>query len=96
MVEVSKQEIEKLAKISSIALSESEVGEFQSDLTEILNDISQLKNVDVAGVEPTYQVINLTNVWREDEVQESPVAREELLALAPESKDGAIKVPKVL
>lgn len=96
MVEVSKQEIEKLAKISSIALGESEVSKFQGDLTNILNYVGQLKKVDVAGVEPTYQVVNLTNVWREDEVTESPVTREELLALAPENKGGAIKVPKVL
>lgn len=96
MVEVSKKEIKKLSKISGIALSDTEVDEYQSELTKVINSVSQLGEVDVTGVEPTYQVINLTNIWRQDEVQERPVAREELLALAPDSKDGGIKVPKVL
>lgn len=96
MVEVSKEEIIKLAKISGIALSSKEVDELKEDITKILDYVNQLNELDVENVEPTYQVTDLKNVWREDEVETNSTSREDLLNLAPESKDNAVKVPKVL
>jgi aspartyl-tRNA(Asn)/glutamyl-tRNA(Gln) amidotransferase subunit C len=58
--------------------------------------VAQLGELDTAGVEPTYQVTGLENVWRDDTVQTSDVTRDQLLALAPDSSDGQVKVPKVL
>ena len=51
--------------------------------------------LDTSGVEPTYQVTGLENVWREDEVQ-SGISRDELLELAPEKQNNQVKVPQVL
>ena len=58
--------------------------------------ISQLDEIDVSNIEPTYQVFEMENVWREDEILEQEATREELLALTKEQKDNQIKVPKVL
>ena len=96
MVEVSKEEIIKLAKMSGIQLENDEVSELQQDIIKILDYVNQLNELDVENVQPTYQVTDLKNVWREDIVQESPAPREDLLNLAPENKDNSVKVPKVL
>ena len=50
----------------------------------------------MSGVEPTYQVFEMENAWRNDEIVEQEASREDLLALTKESKDNQIKVPKVL
>ena len=57
--------------------------------------IEQLGELDTSGVEPTYQVTGLENVWREDEVKPG-ISRDELLELAPEKQNNQVKVPQVL
>ena len=52
--------------------------------------------MDVSNVEPTYQVFEMENVWRDDEILEQEASREDLLALSKETKDNQVKVPKVL
>jgi aspartyl-tRNA(Asn)/glutamyl-tRNA(Gln) amidotransferase subunit C len=61
-----------------------------------LGYVAQLNELDTENVTPTYQVTDLQNVWREDEVMRSDVTREQLLALTHESRDNQVKVPKVL
>ena len=96
MVEVSKEEVIRLADMSGVALEDQEASELREDLAKILEYVEQLDELDVDGVEPTYQVTDLENVWREDVVADSPANREALLNLAPENRDNSIKVPKVL
>ena len=95
-MEVESATIEHLADLSNFSISEKEANSLKKDLSGILNYISQLEEVDVEGVEPTYQVFEMENVWRDDEIIEQGVSREELLALSKEQKDNQIKVPKVL
>lgn len=85
-----------LAQLSSLQLSDDEVADLQQDIAGILSYVEQLGELDTADVQPTYQVTDLENVWREDEVVEDEVTREQLLALAPESANNQVKVPKVL
>jgi aspartyl/glutamyl-tRNA(asn/gln) amidotransferase, C subunit len=67
----------------------------RQDVEKIVEYINQLGELDTSGVEPTYQVTGLENVWREDEVQ-SGISRDELLELAPEKQNNQVKVPQVL
>lgn len=67
-----------------------------SDIRGIVDYISQLDELDTSNVEPTYQVFEMENVWREDEILPQEADREALLGLAKEVKDNQIKVPKVL
>lgn len=85
-----------LAQLSSLQLSDEEVSALQQDIGGILNYVQQLSELNTEGVEPTYQVTDLKNVWREDEIVEDDVTRQQLLALAPESLNNQVKVPKVL
>ena len=85
-----------LAQLSSLQLSDSEVENLRTDLENIINYIKQLNEVDTSGVEPTYQVTGLENVWRGDEVDAGSVTPEQLLDLAAEQSGHCVKVPKVL
>lgn len=93
---VSQDDVLRLAQLSSLQLSDDEIAALQTDLGNILGYIEQLGELDTTGVEPTYQVTDLENVWRDDVVQTAAADREALLALAPAQQDNQIKVPKVL
>ena len=77
-------------------MSGLEVKSIRADIEGIINYIGQLDELDTDGVEPTYQVTGLQNVWRDDEIIDSNVSRRQLLALAAEQSDNCVKVPKVL
>ena len=95
MTTISTSDIQHLASLSSLALADDEVDGLRQDLENIIGYIEQLGKLDTAGVEPTYQVTGLENVWREDEVKPG-ISRDELLELAPEKQNNQVKVPQVL
>ena len=95
MTTITINDVQRLASLSSLHLSDSEVQALQGDLERISKYIEQLGELDTRGVEPTYQVTGLENVWRDDEVV-SDVGRDALLALAPDQQNKQVKVPKVL
>lgn len=96
MSTITTNDVRHLAQLSNLQLSDDEITSLQTDLANILDYIDQLNEIDTSGVEPTYQVTGLENVWRDDVVDTSAVTREDLLALAPEQTDNSIKVPQVL
>jgi aspartyl-tRNA(Asn)/glutamyl-tRNA(Gln) amidotransferase subunit C len=96
MTQISRDDVQHLAQLSSLALSDTEIDALQTDLGAILGYVAQLGELDTTGVEPTYQVTDLENVWRTDEVDDYGINRDALIALAPDARDGQIKVPKVL
>ena len=95
-MEIKREDILHLAELSNFSLSEAEISSLSKDLQGIIKYISQLDELDVDNIEPTYQVFEMENIWREDEIIEQDATREDLLALSKESKDHQIKVPKVL
>lgn len=96
MTQISRDDVLHLAQLSSLQLHDEEVDNLQTDLAAILAYIEQLGELDTTGIEPTYQISGLENVWRDDTVIEDGITREELLQLSPESIANQIKVPKVL
>lgn len=95
-MEIKREDIIHLGELSDFELSEKEMENLSKDLSGIIKYISQLDELDTDGVEPTYQVFEMENVWRDDEILEQDASREQLLALTKEEKDNQIKVPKVL
>ncbi len=95
MTTISTSDIQHLASLSSLALADDEVDGLRQDLENIIGYIEQLGELDTSGVEPTYQVTGLENVWREDEVQPG-IPAEKLLEMAPEKQNNQVKVPQVL
>jgi aspartyl-tRNA(Asn)/glutamyl-tRNA(Gln) amidotransferase subunit C len=97
MKQISRDDVRRLAQLSSLQLSDDEVDAMQIDIANILEYVEQLSELDTSGIMPTYQVTGLKNVWRDDTViVEDDSTREELLLLAPQSTNNQIKVPKVL
>lgn len=95
-MEITEKDIDHLATLSNFSLSNEEKSNLRQDLQNIIGYISQLDELDVSGVEPTYQVFEMENVWRDDEIKPQEADREMLLNLAPAMSENQIKVPKVL
>jgi len=90
-----KMDIEKVARLARIELSQEEKKIFGDQLEQILNYMEQLNEVDTSGIEPTSHAIALFNVFREDEVRPS-FPKDEILDIAPEEEDGHFRVPRII
>ena len=95
-MEIKREDILHLSDLSDFSLNEEEITKLGSDLKGIIKYISQLDELNTDNVEPTYQVFEMENVWRDDKVLPQDATREQLLALTKEEKDNQVKVPKVL
>lgn len=96
MANISISDVHHLAALSNLTLSDSEADSLRVDIDGIVNYIEELQELNTEGIKPTYQVTDLENVWREDEIIDYKISREQLLALAPEHAEHSVKVPKVL
>jgi aspartyl-tRNA(Asn)/glutamyl-tRNA(Gln) amidotransferase subunit C len=90
-----KMDIEKVAKLARLELSEDEKETFGNQMEQILTYMEQLNRLDTTGVEPTSHAIPIYNVFRDDEVKPS-FPHEEVLAIAPDEGDGHFKVPRII
>ncbi len=90
-----KMDIEKVARLARLELSEEEKKTLGNQLEQILTYMEQLNHIDTAGVEPTSHAIPIQNAFREDEVRPS-YGREDVLGIAPEEEDGHFKVPRII
>lgn len=88
-------DIDYVARLARISLSEREKMEFAEQLGQILGYMDRLGQVDVEGIEPTAHSFAMDNVWGEDEVTE-PLAVDSVLLNAPAVRDNQIVVPKVV
>ncbi|MDB5169214.1 MAG: gatC [Candidatus Saccharibacteria bacterium] len=96
MAKLSREDILKLARLARLDLSDDEITEYSSELSEILQYVELLQSVDVDGLEPTNQVTGLTNVTRADEVRDYGYAPGDLLKNLPDQEDGQIKVKRMV
>ncbi|MDO8468278.1 MAG: Asp-tRNA(Asn)/Glu-tRNA(Gln) amidotransferase subunit GatC [Candidatus Peribacter sp.] len=80
---LSPTQVRHIAKLARLTLSDKEVSKFSRELTQILDYIEKLKEVDTKGVEPMSQITGLDNVTRTDTVIERPATTEALLATSP-------------
>lgn len=95
-MDITREDLKHLADLSNFSMSDEELNSLQGDLQGIVKYISELSELNTDGVEPTYQVFEMENTWRADEVLPMDADREALLNLTVEAKDNQIKVPKVL
>lgn len=89
-------EVEHIAGLARIGLRGEEKEKFQEGLGAVLDYIDNLQKVDVSGVEPTTNITGLHNQTREDENGSSHADAKMLINMVPETKDGYVKVKKVL
>ena len=94
-MKLNRKDVEHVALLSRLELSEQELDNFTGQLDAILEYIDVLNQVDTSAVEPMAHVLEIRNVMRSDEVQPS-LPREAALQNAPDAEDGFFKVPKIV
>jgi aspartyl-tRNA(Asn)/glutamyl-tRNA(Gln) amidotransferase subunit C len=97
MTKLSRDDVLKLAQLARLKLSEQEIEEFRTELSDILQYVEQLQSVDISGLKPTNHVTGLTNVMRKDEVKDYGYKAEDLLKNVPKvNKDKLIEVKRMI
>jgi aspartyl-tRNA(Asn)/glutamyl-tRNA(Gln) amidotransferase subunit C len=92
---ISRQDVEKVALLARLQLTEAELATMTEQLTQIVGYVDQLAEVDTEQVEPMAHAIEVHNVFRGDSVAES-LPRVEALANAPHHDERGYLVPAVL
>jgi len=92
---LTPEEVEHVALLGRLRLSEEERERFTTQLNSILEYFEQLQQVDTEGVPPMSHAIAMTNVMREDEPRPS-LTPEEALGNAPEAERDCFLVPRVI
>jgi aspartyl-tRNA(Asn)/glutamyl-tRNA(Gln) amidotransferase subunit C len=95
MAEITREEVARVADLARLHLTDDEIDRMQAQLSNILEAVETLREVDTSQVHPTASVIQLENVMREDEVRDG-ITREAALANAPLRDDPFLRVPTVL
>ncbi|MGR0279546.1 Asp-tRNA(Asn)/Glu-tRNA(Gln) amidotransferase subunit GatC [Marinomonas dokdonensis] len=92
---IDKQDVQKIAHLARLALSEDDAEQYQHSLSSVLSLVEQMQSVDTDGVEPLSNPLESTQRLRDDVVTEEN-RRDDFLANAPLSEAGLFLVPKVI
>lgn len=95
MATLSRRDVEHVAHLARLGLTDQEVTQLEGQLNHILEQFAVLSELDTEAIPPTARVIELENVLRDDEVRPG-FDRETALADAPERTDEHFVVPAVL
>ena len=87
------EDIEKLAELAKIELTDIEKQGLLKDLDGILGYVKQIESVQVEDIEPEYPN---RNIWREDKIKSTEFSHEQVVNQFPDEKDGFVKVKKIL
>jgi aspartyl-tRNA(Asn)/glutamyl-tRNA(Gln) amidotransferase subunit C len=94
-MKLSREEVQHIAELARLALSDGELALYQEQLSAILEHFERLQELDTEAIPPTATVLPLRSVMRADEPR-PPLSRADILANAPAAEQGCFKVPAVL
>lgn len=92
---ITKKDVEHVALLARLHLSEAEKEMYAAQLDQILEHAGKIAQLDTSEIEPTSHAIPVRNVYRADQLKDC-LSKEEVLANAPEKEEGAFKVPKIV
>jgi len=94
---ISRDEVAHLAKLARLGVTDEELDTFAPQLDVILESVAKVSEVvgTQQDVPPTSHAVELTNVFREDEVRQG-LTQEQALSGAPAAEDGRFRVPRIL
>lgn len=92
-MQITDETIDYVGILAKLELSEEEKEQAKKDMSNMLEYVGKLNELDTKGVEPMSHTFSVHNVFREDVVVNGD-DRDHMLKNAPEKKDGAYKVPK--
>lgn len=94
--QLSLEEVEHIAQLARIELTSAEKTKFSQELSAILDYVAQLNEVKTDNVQSIIQITNLKNIVRQDKHEKKdPEERQDILKLAPQMKNGYLKVKSV-
>ncbi|OGS47456.1 MAG: asparaginyl/glutamyl-tRNA amidotransferase subunit C [Elusimicrobia bacterium RIFOXYD2_FULL_34_15] len=94
-MKITLKDVEYVAKLARLALTEEEKANYTQQLNAILEHMDELNKLDTSNVQPTSHAIKINNVFREDEVKICENT-EDIINNAPEKEDRFFKVKKVI
>ena len=95
---ISTKDVDHIAKLARLGLSEPEKKKYSKDLSGILDYMEKLNEVDTKNVDPTAQVMGQTNIFRKDGSphEVDPEKIKKIIGQAPERKDNFVKTKPIL
>lgn len=95
---ITRKDIEHIAWLSRLELSEKDMEKYTPKLNSVLDYFGELDRVKTDGVEPTYHVLQLSNVFRDDEpgIPTGSLPQEAVISNAPKKQDGFFKAPRMM
>lgn len=94
-MKITKTEVEQVARLARLELSELETERITKQLDSILGYVAKLDELDTKGVAATTHSQDITNAFREDEVRES-LPREKAIANSPRQNGESFVVPRII
>ena len=92
---ITREDVEHISWLASIKITEEEKDELVGQFNSILEYFHQLDEVETEGIEPTYRVVDLANIFRDDTTSKS-LSQEEALKNAPRRENGYFKSPRIV
>jgi aspartyl-tRNA(Asn)/glutamyl-tRNA(Gln) amidotransferase subunit C len=92
MARITREEVLHVARLARLELTDDEVGRFQEQLSDILEAVSKVSELDLSDVPPTAHPLEIANAWAED-VPRPCLTLDEVFANAPDREDDHFKVP---
>jgi len=94
---LSKEDVKHIASLSRIGIEDKEIGDYQKNLSAILDYFKELQELDTKNIKPIGHITGKNNVFRFDERgKKDESERKNILENAPERKDDYLKVKSVL
>lgn len=92
---IGKDQVRKIADLARLILNDNETERYAKELSQILEYVESLNQIDVTGINPTAHAVEVQNVFRADKTLESSVIGK-VLEQAPKAEENFFLVPKVL
>lgn len=93
--EIDLKQVKYIAHLSRLELTPEEEKKFRQQLAKILSYVNKLREVDTKNVSPTFHVLPVKNIFREDKLRSS-LSQKETLSNAPKHKYNQFQVPRII
>ncbi len=92
---ITKEKVRHIGWLSRIDISEEEADAYAEQMNSVLDYFGQLDEADTQDIAPTYHIVDITNVFRKDEVQASMLP-EDVLANTEHKEENNFKTPRIM
>jgi len=94
--QITADQVRHIARLARLEIEEEELSVLSKDLGDILSYVEQLNELNVDDIPPSTGVLEIKNVWRDDQISEDPSVMDDIIEQSPEKEDRFFKVPKVI